>query len=119
LPTIAVLGAVADGDTVIENCEHVRYKETDRVSAMATELETMGAAVTEEQATLTIHGGESTLEGASVEGYHDHRVIMSLSVAALAAAGSTTITGAEHVAVSFPDFFEVLSSLGAGVDRTE
>ena len=119
LPTIAVLGAVADGDTVIDNCEHVRYKETDRVSAMATELEAMRAAVTEDQATLTIHGGESTLEGASVEGYHDHRVIMSLAVAALAATGSTTISGAEHVAVSFPNFFAALSSLGAEVDRTE
>jgi 3-phosphoshikimate 1-carboxyvinyltransferase len=119
LPTIAVLGAVADGETVIDNCEHVRYKETDRVSAMATELEKLGATVTEAQATLTIHGSESTLAGTTVEGYHDHRVIMSLAVAALTAIGSTTITGAEHVAVSFPNFFEVLSTLGVGLDRTE
>ena len=119
LPTIAVLGAVADGDTVIENCEHVRYKETDRVSAMATELETLGATVTEEQATLTIHGSQSPLEGAAVAGYSDHRVIMSLAVAALAASGSTTISGAEHVAVSFPGFFETLSTLGVELDRTE
>jgi 3-phosphoshikimate 1-carboxyvinyltransferase len=47
LPTIAALGAAADGDTHIRNCEHVRYKETDRVSAMATELGKLGAAVTE------------------------------------------------------------------------
>ena len=119
LPTIAVLGAVADGDTVIENCEHVRYKETDRVSAMATELETLGASVTEEQATLTIHGDDSELAGATVEGYHDHRVIMSLAVAGLVVDGDTTVTGADHVAVSFPDFFEVLSELGATIDRTE
>ncbi|TQQ79027.1 3-phosphoshikimate 1-carboxyvinyltransferase [Halonotius roseus] len=119
LPTIAVLGAVADGDTVIENCEHVRYKETDRVSAMATELEALGASLTEEQATLTIHGGDSELSGATVEGYHDHRVIMSLAVAGLVADGDTTVTGADHVAVSFPDFFEVLSDLGATIDRTE
>ena len=119
LPTIAVLGAVADGDTVIENCEHVRYKETDRVSAMATELETLGASLTEEQATLTIHGGDSGLTGATVEGYHDHRVIMSLAVAGLVADGDTTVTGADHVAVSFPDFFDVLSSLGATIDRSE
>ncbi|MFB6256988.1 MAG: 3-phosphoshikimate 1-carboxyvinyltransferase, partial [Haloplanus sp.] len=58
LPTVAVLGAAADGDTRIVNCEHVRYKETDRVRAMATELETLGAAVTEEADALTIHGDE-------------------------------------------------------------
>ena len=119
LPTIATLGAIADGDTVIENCEHVRYKETDRVSAMATELETLGASVTEEQATLTIHGGDSQLSGATVEGYHDHRVIMSLAVAGLVADGETTVTGADHVAVSFPDFFAVLSTLGADIDRSD
>src|SRR6056297_2317288 len=93
LPTIAVLGAVAEGDTVIDNCEHVRYKETDRVSAMATELEKMGVSVTEEHDVLTIHGSDSTLSGVAVDGYHDHRVIMSLSVAGLVAEGTTTVRG--------------------------
>jgi len=119
LPTIAVLGAVADGDTVIENCEHVRYKETDRVSAMATELEKMGVSVTEDHDVLTVHGGESTLSGATVEGYHDHRIIMSLAVAGLVAEGTTTVEGADHVDISFPSFFDVLADLGGAVDRTE
>jgi len=118
LPTIATLGAIADGDTVIENCEHVRLKETDRVSAMATELETLGASVTEEQATLTIHGSDSELSGATVEGYHDHRVIMSLAVAGLVADGTTTVTGADHVDVSFPNFFDVIESLGAEITQS-
>jgi 3-phosphoshikimate 1-carboxyvinyltransferase len=115
LPTVAVLGAVADGDTRIVDCEHVRYKETDRVSAMAEELSRMGAAVTEERATLTVHGDDSDLRGASVDGRGDHRVVMALSVAALAAEGETTIAGAEHVDVSFPGFFETLAGLGAAV----
>jgi len=119
LPTIAVLGAVAEGDTVIDNCEHVRYKETDRVSAMATELEKMGVSVTEEHDVLTIHGSDSTLSGAAVDGYHDHRVIMSLSVAGLVAEGTTTVRGADHVDISFPDFFAVLEDLGGAVDRSE
>jgi len=118
LPTIAVLGAVADGDTVIENCEHVRYKETDRVSAMATELEKMGVSVTEEHDTLTIHGGESTLSEATVAGYHDHRIIMSLAVAGLVAEGTTTVEGAEHVDISFPNFFALLAELGGDVEQT-
>jgi len=115
LPTIAVLGAVADGTTRITDCEHVRYKETDRVSAMAESLTAMGAAVEETEETLTIHGKDSTLSGATLGGRGDHRIIMSLAVAGLVAAGETTIEGAEHVDVSFPDFFDVLSELGAAV----
>ena len=117
LPTIAVLGAVADGTTTITDAEHVRYKETDRVSAMAEELTAMGASVEEEHDTLTIHGGESTLSGATVDGRADHRIVMSLSVAGLVAEGATTVEGIEHVDVSFPDFFDVLVGLGASVSR--
>ncbi|QWC19761.1 3-phosphoshikimate 1-carboxyvinyltransferase [Halorubrum sp. 2020YC2] len=117
LPTIAALGAVADGETRIENCEHVRYKETDRVAAMAEELEKMGAETTEERDVLTIHGGESDLRGATVDGRHDHRIVMALSVAALAAEGTTTVRGAEHVDVSFPGFFGTMADLGMTVDR--
>ena len=119
LPTIAVLGAVADGTTSIVNAEHVRYKETDRVSAMAEELETMGASVEEEPDALHVHGGDTTLRGATVDGRGDHRIVMSLAVAGLVADGETTIQGAEHVSVSFPDFFDVLYDLGATVDRHE
>lgn len=116
LPTIAALGAVADGETRITNCEHVRYKETDRVSAMAEELTRLGAETTEEPDTLTIHGSESTLRGAAVDGRGDHRIVMSLAIAGLAATGSTTIRGGEHVNVSFPSFFETIGAVGAAVE---
>jgi len=116
LPTIAALGAVADGDTRIMNCEHVRYKETDRVSAMAEELEKLGAKTTEEPDTLTVHGSESDLRGASVDGRADHRIVMALAVAALVAEGTTTIRGGEHVDVSFPNFFDAMADLGMAVE---
>ncbi|WP_265110561.1 3-phosphoshikimate 1-carboxyvinyltransferase [Halosolutus halophilus] len=119
LPTIATLGAVADGDTRIVDAEHVRYKETDRVSAMAEELASMGVETTEEHDSLTIHGGESTLDGATVDGRADHRIVMALALAGLVAEGETTIEGAEHVDVSFPGFFDVLYDLGATLDRHE
>jgi 3-phosphoshikimate 1-carboxyvinyltransferase len=119
LPTIAAVGAAADGDTRIVDCEHVRYKETDRVSAMAAELEKMGASVTEEHDVLTVHGGESELSGATVDGRGDHRIVMALAVAGLVADGTTTIRGAEHVDVSFPDFFDALYGLGADVRHEE
>jgi 3-phosphoshikimate 1-carboxyvinyltransferase len=117
LPTVAAVGAIADGVTEIVNCEHVRYKETDRVTAMAEELGEMGAEISEEEDTLTIHGGDSDLVGARVDGRADHRVVMSLAVAGLVADGETTIEGGEHVDVSFPDFFDVLYDLGADVCR--
>ena len=117
LPTVATLGAAADGTTRIVDCEHVRYKETDRVSAMAEALTKMGASVEEEQDTLTVHGGEAELEGATVDGRADHRIIMALSIAGLVAEGTTTVEGIEHVDVSFPDFFDVIEGLGAAVER--
>jgi 3-phosphoshikimate 1-carboxyvinyltransferase len=117
LPTIAVLGAAADGTTTITNAEHVRYKETDRVSVMTQALAEMGASIEETQETLTIHGADSELVGATVDGREDHRIIMSLAVAGLVAEGTTTVEGSEHVGVSFPDFFDVISGLGASVQR--
>jgi 3-phosphoshikimate 1-carboxyvinyltransferase len=116
LPTIAVLGAAADGTTRITDAEHVRYKETDRVSAMAESLTKLGASVEEHQDELVVHGGDSDLSGASVDGRGDHRLVMALAVAGLVADGETTIAGSEHVDVSFPGFFDVLDGLGASVD---
>jgi 3-phosphoshikimate 1-carboxyvinyltransferase len=81
---------------------------------MATELKKMGVTVEEYEDELVVHGGG--LEGTTVEGYDDHRIVMSLAVAALVADGETTIEGAEHVDVSFPDFFEVLYDLGVDVE---
>ena len=118
LPTIAAVGAFADGSTRIVNCEHVRYKETDRVAAMATELEKLGASVDESQDTLTVVGGESELRGTTVDGYHDHRIIMALTLAGLVSDGETTIHGAEHVDVSFPSFFDDMLALGAAIEST-
>ncbi|QLG47432.1 3-phosphoshikimate 1-carboxyvinyltransferase [Natrinema halophilum] len=119
LPTIATLGAVADGDTRIVDAEHVRYKETDRVSAMAEELGRMGVETTEKRDSLTIHGSDSRLEGAAVSGRDDHRIIMALSLAGLVADGETTVEGADHVDVSFPGFFGMLEELGVGLERQE
>ncbi|WP_094228221.1 3-phosphoshikimate 1-carboxyvinyltransferase [Methanolobus psychrotolerans] len=112
VPTIAVLAACAEGVTVIENAEHVRYKETDRLHAMALELAKMGISVKEEPDQLIITGG--TLQGAELHGWHDHRIVMALTIAGMVA-GDTTIDTAESVEISFPNFFEEMISLGAKV----
>ena len=110
LPTIAALGAAATGTTRITDCAHVRLKETDRVAAMATELGRMGIETEESADELVVHGGD--LEGATVRGHEDHRIVMSLAVAGLVADGETTIEGAGDVDVSFPGFFDALSDIG-------
>lgn len=111
-PTIAVLGAAAKGTTVITNAEHVRYKETDRIHAMANELQKMGIKVKEEKDKLTVNGGH--LVGTDVHGWHDHRIVMALTIAGLVV-GDTTIDTAESVFISYPNFFEEMRKIGAGV----
>ncbi|MEM3563823.1 MAG: 3-phosphoshikimate 1-carboxyvinyltransferase [Candidatus Jordarchaeaceae archaeon] len=115
LPILAVLGSVAEGKTDIFNAQHVRYKESDRVSAMAKELSKMGIRIDEKIDGLTIHGGK--LKGAHVETYNDHRILMALAVAALAAEGETIISGVESVDVSYPSFLEDMNFLGANFRR--
>jgi 3-phosphoshikimate 1-carboxyvinyltransferase len=115
VPTLAVLAACAEGTTNIENAEHVRFKETDRLRAITTELRKMGAEIEERQDGLTIKGGP--LHGAAVDGYDDHRIVMSLAIAGLAAEGTTTISTAESVAISYPGFFDDLKKLGAKVEK--
>jgi 3-phosphoshikimate 1-carboxyvinyltransferase len=114
VPTIAVLGAVANGKTVVYNAEHVRHKETDRLHAMAVELSRMGADIKERPDGLEIMGGRGKLHSAAVHGYHDHRIVMALTVAGFLA-GGTRIDTAESVDVSYPGFFQAMKSLGANV----
>ena len=114
VPTVAVLAAVAEGTSRIENAEHVRYKETDRLRALATELPKLGVDLKEERDSLTITGGK--LQGASVHGWDDHRIVMALTLAGMVA-GDTTIDTTESVSISYPDFFKDMRSLGAKIER--
>ncbi|AKB76569.1 5-Enolpyruvylshikimate-3-phosphate synthase [Methanosarcina horonobensis HB-1 = JCM 15518] len=112
VPTITVLAAVAEGTSRIENAEHVRYKETDRLRALAIELPKMGVKLKEEKDSLTITGGQ--LKGAAVHGWDDHRIVMALSLAGMVA-GNTTIDTTESVSISYPDFFKDMRNLGAKI----
>ncbi|MDF2957155.1 MAG: 5-enolpyruvylshikimate-3-phosphate synthase [Candidatus Alkanophagales archaeon MCA70_species_1] len=113
VPTIAVLGAVAEGVTEITNAAHLRHKETDRLRATAEELSKMGAKIEEKSGGLVVEGG--TLHGAVVDSRGDHRMAMALTIAGLAADGTTVVEGAECVSISYPSFFEDLKKLKAEV----
>jgi 3-phosphoshikimate 1-carboxyvinyltransferase len=115
VPTIAVLAAFAEGESRIENAEHVRYKETDRLSALATELPKFGVELKEEKDSLTIEGG-TLLHGAAVHGWHDHRIVMALAIAGMVV-GNTTIDTIESVDVSYPEFFKDMCRLRAEINE--
>jgi 3-phosphoshikimate 1-carboxyvinyltransferase len=117
LPTLAVLGAFAEGQMCLENCGHVRLKETDRVAVMAEALTQLGVAVEEEPTRLCIGAAPATLGGEALDGAGDHRIIMALSVLATAGDRACSISGAEDVAVSYPGFFDALEGLGGQVHR--
>lgn len=110
LPLVAVVGSQLPTGLIIRDARELRFKETDRIAATAKNLKAMGAAVEEFDDGLRIVGA-AHLKGATLESFGDHRIAMAFSVAALLADGESEINGSECVAVSFPDFFEVLESL--------
>lgn len=117
LPALSVAGCFAEGETRLVNVPQARLKETDRIAVMRAELEKMGADIRELPDGLVIR--KSDLRGGSVNGHHDHRVVMALAVAGLAARGETAIETAEAVSVTFPDFRALMRSIGADITETE
>jgi len=110
IPILAVAAAFAQGTTVIRDAAELRVKESDRLAVMATQLARMGAAVTELPDGLEITGG-TPLIGTDVDSHTDHRIAMSLAIAALNAKGATTIHRAEAAAVSYPNFTDTLKQV--------
>ncbi|NER26972.1 MAG: 3-phosphoshikimate 1-carboxyvinyltransferase [Symploca sp. SIO1C4] len=110
IPIIVVAAAFAQGTTLIKDAAELRVKECDRLSVMATQLSGMGAKITEYPDGLEIQGGYP-LSGAEVESHDDHRIAMSLAVAALQASGTTIIKEATAANISYPNFFESLQQV--------
>lgn len=110
LPMMAVLACFAEGITRLVNVPQARLKETDRIAVMCKELRTLGARVEELADGLVIQ--QSELHAATVEGHGDHRVVMSLAMAASQIEGETVIRGAEAMRITFPTFVEAVADLG-------
>ena len=111
LPVMAVVAALAEGETRLLNVPQARVKETDRIAVMASELAKMGAEVEELPDGMVIRGG--ALHGAEVSSFGDHRIAMALAVAGLAAEGETVIDRAEAPSVTYPDFIRDFQNIGA------
>ncbi len=112
-PAICVAAACAEGTTTINDARELRVKETDRIAAMAKNLRLLGVPVEESDDGMTITGVD-VLAGGSVESFGDHRIAMSLSVAALVSKGGITVSDTECVATSFPTFFQLLEQVARG-----
>ena len=114
VPVCAVLACYAEGHSEIYNAKRLRYKESDRLDSISTELKKMGADIVVNEDGLTINGS-SGLHGATIDPHNDHRIAMACAVAALGAVGETKIQNVECINKSYPQFFSDLRVLGANV----
>lgn len=106
-PALAALAAAAEGVSVIRGTSRLEYKECNRAEAICEEYGKLGIEVDlSEEDVMKIRGG--AIHGARTRSHGDHRMAMSLAVAALRSDGAVTIEGAESVAKSYPRFFEDL-----------
>ncbi len=110
IPVFTIAALHAEGTTTVKDAQELKVKESNRIATMAQELKKMGVDITETDDGMIIPG-EQALKGAITESHLDHRVAMSIAIAALTAEGDTTINNADCVAISFPDFYEILDSL--------
>lgn len=113
VPVLSVAAAVAEGTTHIINAGRLRIKECDRLAAMHSELQKLGAHITEEPEGLLIEGRPEGLPGgADVDAWNDHRIAMSMAVAALACKAPVNLTGGESVSKSYPEFWNDYAAVG-------
>lgn len=111
VPALAVAAAYANGRTEIVGGERLRFKESDRIESVVSNLKRLGADVTETSDGMIINGGKK-LKGAELLGYNDHRIVMAFSIAALFAGGETIITEANSINKTYPSFFEDYNRIG-------
>jgi 3-phosphoshikimate 1-carboxyvinyltransferase len=110
LPVLAVAALFAEGETVVRDAAELRVKESDRIAVITRELGTLGADITALEDGFIVRGGRP-LTGAAVNSCGDHRIAISLCVAALGASGPSTLHSPECIAVSYPNFIETLQTL--------
>jgi 3-phosphoshikimate 1-carboxyvinyltransferase len=116
VPVLAVLAALSNGQTKIVNAARVRIKESDRLNAIATELNKLGADVREFDDGLVINGKDSLIGGV-VDSWNDHRIAMALAIASIKCKDEIIIKNSEAVKKSYPHFWEDFKKLGGKIDE--
>lgn len=116
IPILTVLASVSEGVTKIINSERLRYKECDRLTAIATELNKIGADIQELSDGFIINGKKS-LKGGKVSCWNDHRIAMSLAIASIKCSEKLILRGTECVEKSYPEFWKDFVSLGGKIEE--
>jgi 3-phosphoshikimate 1-carboxyvinyltransferase len=120
VPTIAIAACFAKGRTIIKNALTARWKECDRIAAVSRELSKMGAKVIEKEDGLIIdQDGSWKLHAAEIDGYYDHRMVLSFAVAAMQVEGETRISDAQMAEKSFENFIPDMIQIGANFTLVE
>jgi 3-phosphoshikimate 1-carboxyvinyltransferase len=120
VPTIAIAACFARGKTVIKNALTARWKECDRIAAVTRELSKMGAEVIEKEDGLIINqDGTWKLKAAQIDGYYDHRMVLSFVSAAMQVEGETLISDAQMAEKSFENFIPDMIKVGANLELVE
>ncbi len=108
-PALVALAALCEGVSTLTGAERLIHKESNRAATLQAEFAKLGINIEVEGDEMRVEGGE--IRSAHVESHNDHRIAMSLAVAALCSDGMVTIDGSDSVTKSYPDFFEDLESL--------
>jgi len=109
-PILSIAAALADGVTTFLDVKELRYKESDRLTAMSEGLRRLGVAVEEREDSMSIQGG-MRFEGGEIRSYGDHRIAMAFAIAGLCSEVGITIDDAACVDISFPSFFDLLRKI--------
>lgn len=115
VPILAVLGCFTDGTSRITGAKRLKIKESNRLEAIASALENIGGKITVGDDSLEIEPVDGFHSGV-IDGCNDHRIVMASAIASTMADGEITITGAEAVAKSYPDFWTDFASLGGNIE---
>jgi 3-phosphoshikimate 1-carboxyvinyltransferase len=111
LTLVALLGAFADGETVVRGAAELRHKESDRIAAVVEGLRALGADIEETSDGFAVRGDGSPLPGGTIHSQGDHRLAMLGAVAGLASSGGVEVVGMDAAAVSYPAFQSDLAAL--------
>lgn len=118
-PIVTVLAALSKGTTKIINAGRLRIKESDRITAMRTELNKIGAKIAEEENGMIIEGVEEFTGGVTLSAWNDHRIAMALAIASGRCKKPIIIDGCESVNKSYPHFWEDFKTLGGNFKKIE